>query len=314
MALRANTAPLRSTQVELRHYRYFIAVAEELHFGRAARRLHIAQPPLSQQIKWLEEELGVQLLLRNTHRVNLTEAGRIFLKESRRVLTDVERSVRMARQAAEGLAGRLSIGFVAIADGGLVSRLKSVLSQEYPELEIHFLPLTAVEQIAGLRDGRIQAGIVAAPMAEDDLVVEGLIQSPIAVVLPERHSLLAKQVLRLSDLAGEPLIGFSAAVNPWIHRHFLESCRLAGFTPNVVQETTSPLSIIGFVAGGLGLGILPAWVKIDRKGAVYRPLRDGDFPVQMALAYLKGLDSPLLRQLRTVLEAELRRAADQVEW
>ena len=297
--------PLRTAKIELRHYRYFLAVAEELHFGRAARRLHIAQPPLSQQIKMLEEELGVRLFTRNTHHVSLTEPGRVFLKEARRVLADVERSIRLARQTAEGTAGRLAIGFVSLVDGGVISRVKSVLSVEYPELDLRFLPLDTVAQVAALREGQIQAGILAAPMEEEDLSVEKIFRSPLVVALPEMHPLASRPALRLADLSGEPLVSFSAQFNPWIHRHFADSCRRAGFVPNIAQESASPISVVGFVASNAGLGILPVWVKLDRKGVVYRPLHPDDFQVHVAIACLKGPDSPLLRHLGNVLQMEL---------
>lgn len=292
--------------IELRHFRYFTAVAEELHFGRAARKLHIAQPPLSQQIKALEEELGVRLLTRNTHQVRLTEAGRAFLKESKRVLADVERSVRAARQAEEGTAGRISIGFVSTVDGGIVSRVKSILAQEYPDLDSRFLPLDPVAQVAALRAGEIRAGVLAAPLEEDDLLVRSVFRAPLVVALPANHRLAGHGVLRLAELRGEPLVSFSPRFNPWIFHHFSECCRRAGFEPNIAQESASPMSIIGFVASNAGLGILPAWVRMDRAGVTYRPLASEDFWVDVALACLKGQDCPLLRHLRNMLERALR--------
>lgn len=307
-----NTANPRLAGLELRHFRYFIAVAEELHFGNAARRLHMAQPPLSQQIKGLEEELGVRLLTRNTHRVAMTEAGRIFLKEARRVLADVERSVRLVRQVADGTAGRLCIGFVSMVDGGVIARVKAVLSAEYPELDLAFLPLTPSEQVAFLREGKIQAGVISAPLDEDDLTVDRIFRAPLVIALPEHHWLADRTTVRLKDLENEPFISYVPQFNPWIHRLFQDCCRRDGFVPRVIQEATSPQSITGFVASGTGVGIMPAWVKTERRGVIYRALEPDDFPVYVAVAQLKGQDSLLVRHLRKLLESELKETATQV--
>ncbi len=300
--------------MELRHFRYFVAVAEELHFGRAARRLHIAQPPLSQQIKWLEQELGVLLFHRTTHRVSLTDAGRVLLKEARRVLVDVERSVRLARQTGEGTAGRMVIGFVSHFDGGVFSVVKPALAEEFPDLEIQLTPMDTMDQIAAIREARIRAGVAAVPIEDEDLEAEPLVRPPLFVALREGHRLSGRTSLRLQDLAGEPFIMFPKSSNPWIVELFHRRCHEAGFEPRVTQESTSPLSMEGFVAAGEGIGILPGWVRSARKGVVYRRLEAEELPVTVALIYLRGQNSPALRRLHRLLKEVLERsAAEQVD-
>ena len=294
-----------SAQLDLRHFRYFIAVAEELHFGRAARRLHMAQPPLSQQIKWLEEELGVRLLERNTHYVRLTEAGAVFLKEARRVAANAERAVRLTRQVGEGTAGRLVVGFVSQFDGGIVSMVKSALEGEYPELELQFTPMDTIELVEAVRTARVRAGICGVPMEEEDFTIERLARAPLVVAMPEGHALGEREAIRLSDLGSVPLVLFPRTANPWIYGMLQERFAAAGVVPRVVQESLSPFSIEGFVAAGTGLSILPAWVCSHRRGVMYRPLKESELPVEVALFYLRGNDSPVLRRLREQLMAAI---------
>ncbi len=294
-----------SAQLDLRHFRYFIAVAEELHFGRAARRLHMAQPPLSQQIKWLEEELGVRLLDRNTHYVRLTEAGAVFLKEARRVAANAERAVRLTRQVGEGTAGRLVVGFVSQFDGGIVSMVKSALEREYPELELQFTPMDTLELVEAVRTARVRAGICGVPMDEEDFTIERLARAPLVVAMPEGHALGEREAIRLSDLGSVPLVLFPRTANPWIYGMLRERFAAAGVVPRVVQESLSPFSIEGFVAAGTGLSILPAWVCSHRRGVMYRPLKESELPVEVALFYLRGNDSPVLRRLREQLMAAI---------
>ncbi len=294
-----------SAQLDLRHFRYFIAVAEELHFGRAARRLHMAQPPLSQQIKWLEEELGVRLLERSTHYVRLTEAGAVFLKEARRVAANAERAVRLTRQVGEGTAGRLVVGFVSQFDGGIVSMVKSALEGEYPELELQFTPMDTIELVEAVRTARVRAGICGVPMEEEDFTIERLARAPLVVAMPEGHALGEREAIRLADLGSVPLVLFPRTANPWIYGMLQERFAAAGVVPRVVQESLSPFSIEGFVAAGTGLSILPAWVCSHRRGVMYRPLKESELPVEVALFYLRGNDSPVLRRLREQLMAAI---------
>ena len=301
-----------TAQLDLRHFRYFVAVAEELHFGRAARKLHMAQPPLSQQIKWLEDELGVRLFDRDTHHVSLTDAGRIFLKEARRVLCDVERSVRMARQAGEGTAGHLVVGFHSQFDGGVISMVKAALETAFPELETRFAPMDTMAQLAALKEGRIRVGVTGVPIEEEDVTVEAIMRPPLMVTMREGHALAGRRSLKLADLANERFVMFSRDMNPWIRDMFERRCRESGFTLKVAQESNSPMSMEGFVAAGTGICILPAWVTSGRKGLARRPLEDGELPIDLALITLRGQDSPVLRKLREALLAALRESIAEV--
>ncbi len=294
-----------SAQLDLRHFRYFIAVAEELHFGRAARRLHIAQPPLSQQIKWLEEELGVRLLDRNTHYVRLTEAGAVFLKEARRVAANAERAVRLTRQVGEGTAGRLVVGFVSQFDGGIVSMVNNALDRHYPDLDLQFTPMDAIELVDAVRTARVRAGICGVPIDEEDFTIERLARAPLVVAMPEGHPLGEQESIRLADLANQPMVSFPSSANPWIHELLWQHFAAAHVEPRVVQESSSPFSIEGFVAAGTGVSILPAWGCSPRRGGMYRPLAESELPIDVALFYLRGNDSPVLRRLREQLSVAI---------
>ena len=188
--------------MELRHLRYFVAVAEELHFSRAAARLHIAQPPLSQQIRHLERELGVALFNRTRRHVELTAAGRAFLDESRRVLLQAERAARIAQRAGRGEIGQLAVAFVPSADLDLLPRVLRAWSARFPDVELDLQALLPVAQLEALAGGRIQVGLVRLPVtAGSEVIVECIESEPLVAALPLRHRLAKRARVRVADLA-----------------------------------------------------------------------------------------------------------------
>lgn len=258
--------------MELRHLRYFIAVAEELHFGRAAARLHMAQPPLSRQIRQLEDELGVTLLDRARRRVELTPAGRTFLDEARRILAQSERAVRVAQRAGRGEEGPLSLGFVPAADLDILPRALRLCRERLPDLELELHPMTRCQQVDALRGGRIQVGILFLPIDDDGLAVEPLRREPLVVVLPEDHRLARRDRLRMIDLQDEPMISFPRARRGRDHMT-ITACRQAGFEPRMSYATDRIETNLALVAAGLGVSLLPASIRnLRRSGVVYRPL------------------------------------------
>jgi DNA-binding transcriptional LysR family regulator len=288
--------------MELRHLRYFLAVAEELHFSRAAARLRIAQPPLSQQIRQLERELDVVLFHRTNRRVELTPAGRAFLDEVRRVLAQTEHAVSTAQRADRGEIGELAIGFVPSADLDILPRVLGVWSARFPAVEIRLHPLPPSAQTEALRDGRIEIGFVRLPVEEGGLVVETIQHEPLVAVLPARHRLARRSTVRLSALRGDRLIMFPRETAPGYYDLLLAACRRAGFTPRVFHEPGSIQTNLGLVSAGIGVTLMPASIRsLGRSGVVYRPLAPPVPHVEMGVAYRHGARSPVLLAFLQVL-------------
>ena len=215
--------------MELRHLRYFVAVAEECHFGRAAERLHMAQPPLSQQIKQLEDELGVQLLTRSTRRVELTPAGERYLERARSILAAIDAAGEEARLIRDGRMGRVAIGFTGSATYELLPRLSRTLRTELPELELDLRgELLTPSQVAGLVDGTLDVGFLRPPVQAPEVEVHPLRSEPLVAVLPESHALAAGKDVVLADLAEEPFITYPARHRSVVHDAVLDACQAAG--------------------------------------------------------------------------------------
>lgn len=258
--------------MELRHLRYFVAVAEELHFGRAAARLGIAQPPLSQQIRQLEAELGVALLVR-TRRVALTEPGRVFLGEARAILQRVASAAVAAGRAARGETGTLAVGVVASATYGVVPRIFRTYRARHPDVALTLAVMSSGEQVAELRAGRIQLGIARPPFGDETLRAEALVDEPVVVALPGGHPLAARRALRLSALAAEPFVVFPRDRRPGWSDFVLGLCRAAGFEPRIADAATELATAMTLVAAGVGVTLVPASVQdLRRAGVDYRPI------------------------------------------
>lgn len=292
--------------MELRHLRYFIAVAEELHFSRAAARLRMAQPPLSQQIRQLEGELGVVLLHRTKRHVELTTAGEAFLEEARRVLAQTERAMRAARRAAHGETGHLSIGFVPSADLDVLPRVLRVWNARSPHVEIELHPLLPAAQIEALRDDHIQVGFVRLPVDEHGLVVEPIQREPLLAVLPRGHRLAHEARVRLADLARDTMILFPRDVAPGYYDVFISACRHAGFTPRLLHPGSLQTNL-ALVSAGLGVTLMPAAIRnLRRAGVVYRALAPPVPQVELAVAYRRECRSAVLPAFLQVLRGVVR--------
>lgn len=259
--------------VELRHLRYFVAVAEELHFSRAAERLGLAQPPLSQQIKSLEESVGHALFERKP-KVRLTAAGETLLEVARRVLAQVEEGMDAARRAGRGEEGKLTVGFAAsILTTTLPDALRTYREQ-FPNVELRLRELSTAAQAAALADGSIDVGFVREAIEPTaDLTCEEVAREEFVAVLPPAHPLAARTVVPLRTLRDEPFVHFPRAVAPALYDQIAGMCQRAGFRPRVVQEAREWLTIVGLVEAGLGVSLVPASFRRLAWGDVqYRPL------------------------------------------
>jgi len=281
------------TSVELRHLRYFVAVAEELHFGRAAVRLHIAQPPLSQQIRHLEEELGVTLLSRTNRRVELTNAGRVFLVEARRTIDQAAHAMRMAQRAHRGQAGRLVIGFVVSTV--VLPDVLRVFRARQPGVDLGLHQLTSARQVVALREGRLDVGFVRLPLVAPDLQTEVAYQEPIVIVTAKEHPVARRRRVSLAMLGGEPFILWPRSEGAGFHDQVIGLCRAAGFSPHVVQEATEMQTIINLVAAGIGVSLVPRSVAHPRRSDVaIHPLRGATAQARLAIVWRRGDDSPVM--------------------
>ncbi|MFD9741844.1 LysR substrate-binding domain-containing protein [Umezawaea sp. NPDC059074] len=286
--------------MELRHLRYFVAVAEECHFGRAADRLHIAQPPLSQQIRQLEAELGVRLLTRTTRKVELTPAGERYLERARAVLATVDAAGEEAARIAAGEIGRLAIGFTGSATYELLPTLVRVLRDDFPGLDLDLkCEMLTREQVSALLDHTLDLGFLRPPVHALGLDVRVLRREPLIAVLPERHPLSTLDTVRLADLRDEPFICYPSHHRSVVHDAVLDACQRAGFDPAVVQEVAETSTLVSFVAAGMGVALVPASVSHLRiTGAVFRPLTGTDAEVSLAVATRVDDPSPQVARVR----------------
>ena len=241
---------------ELRLLRYFVAVAEELHFGRAATRLHIAQPSLSRAVRELERELGAELLTRTKRSVRLTEAGRALLQEAPRALEEVERACELARGAARGEAGQLRLGFLPSANVALLPALVRESRKASPHLLLRLHELFDDPQLAALSARRLDLGILRAPRPDDELVFEPLLREHLSLAVARDHRLASRRRVSYGDLRHEDLITWPRSMAAQTYDGVIEACRTAGFSPHVIQEADSSQTIIGLVAAGVGVAVL----------------------------------------------------------
>lgn len=262
-----------SEKIELRHLRYFAAVAEELHFGRAAERLGIAQPPLSQQIKSLEELVGHTLFERRPQ-VRLTPAGEALLEVARRTLSHVEEGLDSARRVGRGETGKITVGFAASILTTALPEILRTYRERFPGVELRLRELSSAAQAAALSEGGIDVAFVREAVEQGaGLVCEPILREEFVAVLPPAHRLAKRRELPLGELAGEPFVHFPRAVAPALYDQVGDACRRAGFQPRVVQEAQEWLTILGLVEAGLGVSLVPDSFRRLRWGGVqYRPL------------------------------------------
>jgi DNA-binding transcriptional LysR family regulator len=299
--------------MELRHLRYFVTVAEELHFGRAAERLHLSQPPLSMQIKALESEIGTQLLERSRRKVELTPAGAVFLREAREILGRVEQATAAAQRAGRGEIGELSVGFVTIADYNVLPLVLSEFRAHHPGVRLNLREATTDAQVRDLAAQRIDVGFVLSPVQDDRLATRPLLREPLVAALPEPHPLARSSgPLSLARLADSPFILSPRYMAPGLYDDVVSFCRRAGFSPRVEQEAVQMQTIISLVSAGLGVALIPASMRnLGRTGVVYRGLREKSPQTEIVVAWRKGETAPALVRFLKSVELVVERRARQ---
>ena len=295
--------------MDLRHLRYFVAAAEVLHFGRAARRLGIAQPPLSQQIQRLETELETLLLQRTRRRVRLTEAGEVLLREARAILAHSDRAVHLTQRVGRGETGQLSVAFVPWADFTDVPDMIRTFGERHPEVELALDQLTVPELLLALRDGRIHIGILRPPVNNGGLVTEPLVSEPLIVIFPKGHRFERYRQVPWRRLADQPYIALTAQRAPAFQAVVAHACRDAGITLRIRHEADHPQTVLALVAAGVGVSLVPASVGDGtRTGIDHRGLRPVGPALETHLAWRRNSKSPLVEAFLHVVR-ELRGAA-----
>jgi len=288
--------------MELRHLRYFIAVAEELHFGRAARRVSISQPPLSVQIRQLEEEAGTKLLIRSRRHVNLTDAGKRFLVEAKWIVARSDKALEVARRTGTGDCGRHVVGYTAIAGIEVLPKTLVVFRRRWPEVDVRLRRLGCPEQTAGLHGHKIDLGFLCLPVPRVGIELEVIHREPFLAVLPSHHLLAREKMIRLSDLAGERFIFDRRDCGMGYRARATTLCRKAGFALKGAVEAHEEDSIFPMIASGAGVSLLPASTrKLPLTGIVLRDLKDCSDQVELAVAWRKGDESPLVKNLRDAI-------------
>jgi DNA-binding transcriptional LysR family regulator len=280
--------------IDLRHLRYFVAVAEELHFSRAAQRLGIAQPPLTQQIQKLEAALGHRLFERSSRRTALTETGAVLLEEARQVLDRFQRALDAARRAGRGETGRLTVG---TPPSVMLSALPKIIRRyraRFPEVGFTLRELSTSAIADAIDSGAIDLGFLREAPASEALASEIVLREPVAVALASSHRLARRVRLPLRALAREPFVLFPRQLGPAFYDQFIGFCRDAGFSPHIVQEATQWQSVVAMVAAGVGVSLVPGCVrKIRWPGVVFRPLPN--LTTTVSLCWKKGRTSPTMQ-------------------
>ena len=294
--------------MELRHLRYFVAVAEELHFGRAANRLHMAQQPLSRQIRNLEAELEVQLFHRTKRTIRLTEAGEAFLTEVRKTLAQAEHAVAVAQRVDRGESGRLQVGFTGPILNSVLPAVVRQFKHRFPDLHLQLTRLPTNEQVNALLNGGLHVGLLHPPIDTPLLMQEVIYHEPLIAVIPDIHP-LAKDTLdpiSVKNLAHEPFILFPRQVGPVLYDSIISFCQQAGFSPTVTQEAFPQQTILGLVAAGLGVSLIHASAQhIRQQGVTVRSLLEITPVLESAIAWRADTTHPALLRFLNVVRALL---------
>jgi DNA-binding transcriptional LysR family regulator len=293
--------------LELRHLRYFVAVAEELHFSRAAKRLHIAQPPLSQQIRKLERYIGHPLFSRNSRTVTLTQAGETLLERSRYLLRRLEDDLETVRRVGRGEIGTLTVGFIGSAMLTVLPALIGSYRKRFPKVDLRLRELTTSHLVDAIRQGAVDLGFLRDAGSTEDLIIEKVVAERFVAALPKKHPLADRKKISLILLKGEPLILFARELGPLAWDKTIGLCERAGFRPTIVQDAPEWLTVLRLVSSGLGFSIAPACVAtIQTPGVVCRELTKCPVSTNIELArrsdHLNPIMEAFLAEARKMFE------------
>ena len=292
--------------MELRHLRYFAAVAQHLNYSEASRRLHVAQPAISQTILDLEEELEVKLLLRTKRSVQLTAAGTAFLREAEEILHRANEARRLAQRAARGEVGILSIGFFGTAAAPILPGLVQAYRRKFPDVELRLYELNPDQQFDAFDEGRIDLGL-SRPMPQDrraEFEEEVVYTDQLVIALPAIHPLARQKTIQLKNLAGEQFVQFHRKGAPGLFDEVIAICRRAGFAPRIINEPNFMATVMTLVESGLGVSLIPRCVRsLNRPHVVIRPIEPKSAGIPLCAGWRKSANNPALAAFLDVLRA-----------
>jgi DNA-binding transcriptional LysR family regulator len=302
--------------MELRHLRYFVAVAQYLSYSEASRRLHVAQPAISQTILNLEDELEVKLLLRTKRSVQLTAAGTTFLREAGEILRRADEARRQTQRAARGEVGSLGIGFFGTAAAPILPALVQTYRSKFPNIELQLYELNPDQQLAAFDDDRIQLGFTR-PLPVDrrpEFEEEIVYTDRLAVALPEAHPLAKQKVVRLKSLASEPFVQFHRKGAPGLFDEVIACCRRADFSPRVINEPNFMATVMTLVESGLGVSLIPRCVRsLNRTHVAIRPITPKSAPIPLCACWRKSANDPTLAAFMDIVRKAVPQIRAQME-
>jgi DNA-binding transcriptional LysR family regulator len=293
--------------MELRHLRYFAAVAEHLNYSEASRRLHVAQAAISQTIFDLEEELEARLLSRTKRKVQLTAAGAIFLKEAEEILRRAGQATQLVRRAARGEVGTLTIGFLGPATSEFLPALIQDYRSRFPGVELRLQHMNPDEQLAAFDEGRIDVGLSRSlpPERRTSFNETTIYTDYLMVALPGTHPLAKERAIKLKNLADEPFVLFHRLGNPSAFDEIVAICRRAGFSPRIVLEPSLLATVITLVESGLGVSLVPGCARsLWQKTVAFRPLASRSKPLVLCVAWPRPIDSPIVEGFLETLRSQ----------
>lgn len=287
--------------------RYFVAVAEELHFGRAAERLNLAQQPLSAAIRRLEEGLGVPLFERTSRRVALTDAGRVYLAEVRVILQRTAEAAEAAQRAARGELGQLSVGYTAGTLHNVLPPTVRRFRERYPGVDLKLHESTPPEIQAALTRGDVQVGLLCSPVSHPALAAEVVLRQPLMLALPSGHALTGWPSVPLGAAADEPFVLYQRALSPGVYDAIMGLCRAAGFVPRIAQEVATEGAVVGLIAAGMGVALVSSSQRrVPREGIEYRSLEGPSAEVELMAAWAREDRSPVTAAFLAMVREEGR--------
>jgi DNA-binding transcriptional LysR family regulator len=299
-----------AARIDIRHLRHFVAVAEELHFRRAAERLHMSQPPLSQSIRALETALGASLLDRTSRQVSLTEVGRVFLDHVRPVIALFDESVDAALRAARGEAGTLTVGYAVSAGFEIVPRVLHDFHVRYPGVHVQLRGMSATEQIEGIRKGTVHVGFIREPDNHSDLVRIPILKERLLLAYHESSPLAERSSITLRDVEHLPFVMSERGRSPGMYDKIVHACRRAGFSPQVVQEASEVQTVLGLVAAGVGVTLVPdQFRQLALPGLRFAALPDVTTQLTLAIVHDVANRSSLVEAFVEVAIAALESAS-----
>jgi len=290
--------------LEISQLRCFVATAEELHFGRAARRLNMTQPPLSRQIQLLERVVGARLLERTSRQVSLTAAGRVFLPEAQRIVRLAEAATLAVRRAAQGQSGRVAVGFTAVSGYSLVPGLVARAREALPDVGLELYEMVSADQVEGLLSGQLDVALLRPPVDRAAFASRPLMAEALAAALPPDDPLASRERLRLVDLHDRPLVMYSRWGAGYFHNLVMRLLDAEGVAPRLVQHVTQIHSMLGLVRAGLGAAVVPASAgELHFGEVVFRPLdTDPPRPAEMRFAWRRDNANPVLKSVLDLLD------------